>query len=276
MEDEHSVEGIEFLSRDTEVQSDDHGVEYHAELEDQEGGDLLLERAVAGRFVGFAVGFETFGAEFFLVRFCCGCSGFSVSRRGSRSVNMHVSGVGTGVSLAGDSRLNVRVVMDTVLDFYIALGNEIEQEDDNDRCQYNSWTPGVDGPAPRHAHACVGSDLPIRGIQEMDECCGDNHPRAEIASEEIDVERNSEPAHALGDHGKECYDCGDDPDDEEGGDAGAEFAIVFVVGEFEVADYSGRVGSGEINIVRVEAVAGGDWRGRHYWGSAGIGGLVPR
>ena len=44
MENEHGVEGAEFGAYDSEVESDDHRVEYHAEFKDQEGGDLLLER----------------------------------------------------------------------------------------------------------------------------------------------------------------------------------------------------------------------------------------
>lgn len=46
MEDEHGVQGAKFGACGAEVETDDHGVEDDAELEDEESCDLLAEGAL--------------------------------------------------------------------------------------------------------------------------------------------------------------------------------------------------------------------------------------
>ena len=53
MEDEDDVEGAELVAGDAYVKADDDGVEYHAEFQDQKGGDLLSEGGAAGWRVAF-------------------------------------------------------------------------------------------------------------------------------------------------------------------------------------------------------------------------------
>ena len=269
MKHDDGVEGVELVTHHAQVQPNDHRVEHDAEFEDQEGRDLLLEGAVARRFV-HAVDFVAFGAELFFESARGRGSGFDVGARGDlgRGVIVGISStsVRAGVRFAGDGLLHVRVVMDSVFDFDIALGDEIEQKNYNDRVQYDGGTPRIIGPMARHAHACVGSDLAICGIQEMDECRGDDNTSAEVASEEVDVERDMQLADALGYDGEESYGRGDDEDNEQGGDASAQLAVVFIGSGGEIADYLGRVGGGQIDVARVKAVTGGDGRGRHSCG----------
>ena len=196
MEHNHRVQGVELGTHHTQVQPDDHRMEYHTKLENQESGDLLLEGAVASDFVD-AVDFVSFGNEFLFVSGFgrgCGC-GFDVGTRGAlgRAVGVDIGGsifIGAGVRFAGDGFLHVRVVVDAVFDFDIALCDEIEQEDYDDGGQDDGGTPGIVGPVARHAHACVGSNLAICRIEEMDECRSDDDTGAEVASEEVDIERD--------------------------------------------------------------------------------------
>ena len=226
MEHDHGVEGVELGAHHAEVQADDDGVEDDAELEDQEGGDLLLEGAVARCFV-YAVGFVAFGTEFLLVeaRGCgCGC-GFDVGPGGFLArrvlVNVATGAINAGVRCTGHGFLHVRVILKPILDLDIALCREIEEEDHDDGGQDDGWTPGIVGPMARHANACVGSDLAVCRVQEVDECRGDDDAGPEVAGEEVDIERDVELGDALGDDGEEGYGGGEDEDDEQGRDAGA-------------------------------------------------------
>ena len=70
---------------------------------------------------------------------------------------------------------------------------------------------------------------------------GHDHAGPEIASKQIDVERNSYPSHPLRHDGKERDQGGDDQDDKERGDTSAQATIVLVACGVEVADHLSRV-----------------------------------
>ena len=70
----------------------------------------------------------------------------------------------------------------------------------------------------------------------MDEGGGDDDAGAEIAGEEVDIDGDAETGDSFGYDGEEGCAGGDDHDDEEGGYAGAELAVVFISGGGEGAD----------------------------------------
>ena len=76
----------------------------------------------------------------------------------------------------------------------------------------------------------------------MDEGGGDDDARAEVAGEEVDVDGDAESGDSFGDDGEEGRAGGYYHYDEEGGYAGAELAVVFVVGGVEGADDIAGVG----------------------------------
>ena len=267
MEDEDGVEGAELGADDAEVEPDDDGVEDDAELEDEEGGDLLLE-GEAG-----AVGVEAGVPALFDVLEALGVAG-----HGDGDVRSGTSpGVGRGRSRfalvgdvavldARDGALDVLLGAVAILQLNIALRPKIEQENQHHSRKNNSRAPGIAGPAARHADAGVGSDLAVSRVEEVDEGGGDDDAGAEVAGEEVDVEGDAEAGDALGDDGEEGGAGGDDHDDEEGGDAGAELAVVVVGGGGDGADDVAGVGGGEVDVGGVE-VCGAEVVGRHcvWW-----------
>ncbi len=146
MEDEDGVEGAEFGADDAEVQSDDHGVENHAELEDQKGGDLLLE----GQPGGFGVVvFDFLRESHFEVLF----------RAGDVRLGFSTGCVGIFFSVfdAGDGFLDVLLGSHTVFHLDVALRSKVEEENHHDGGEHDGGAPRVLGPSSRHAHAGVGS-----------------------------------------------------------------------------------------------------------------------
>lgn len=114
MEDEDGVEGAEFGADDAEVQPDDHGVEYDAEFEDQEGGDLLLECEAAG----FGVAeFDFLGETFFVIVF-----------RGRRVRCWYAMRTIRFVPVfdARDGGLDVLLRAHVVFDLHEALGSKVQ------------------------------------------------------------------------------------------------------------------------------------------------------
>ena len=252
MEDEYGIEGAEFGSHDAEVQSDDDGVEYHAKFEDQKRGDLLLECEPAGFRVNV---FDCFGVSHLVVLFRAGkgCLRSATRRLGFRT---HFN--------ARNGALNVLFCAHTVLDLNVAFCAKAEEENHHHGGEDDGRTPGVLGPSSRHAHAGVGSDLAVCGIEEMNEGGGDDDTGAKVACEEVDVERDAETGNPFGDDGEERGTGGYDHNDEEGGYPRAELAVVFIAGGGKGADDITRVGGCEVDVGRVE-VGVTEIIGGHFW-----------
>jgi len=164
VEHEDRVQRGEFRARSPEVQPDDDGVEDDAELEDQEGGDLLLEGALVGRRGGGVV------AELLEV-----VLGALVGGIGSGFVSadavLLVAGVEGLVAFvvvaSGDEAFDVGVaVRVAVFDFDVTLGSKVEEEDEHYGAEDYAGDPGVAGPTAGHADACLGPDLAVSGVEE--------------------------------------------------------------------------------------------------------------
>ena len=136
----------------------------------------------------------------------------------------------------GDGILDVLLGAHTVLHLDVALGSKVEEKDEHDGCEDDGGTPGILRPVPRHTHAGLRSDLAVCRVQEVDEGGGDDDAGAEVAGEEVDVDGDAETGDSFGHDREEGCAGGYDHDDEEGGYAGAELAVVFVVGGVEGAD----------------------------------------
>ena len=87
----------------------------------------------------------------------------------------------------------------------------------------------------------------------MNESGGDDYSGAEVAGEEVDVERDLEPSDAHRKDGEEGDGGGDNENDEDGGDASAEPAIVVIGRGVEVAEYRIQICSVEVDSLGVEA-----------------------
>ena len=223
MEDEDDVQGGELVPRDAQVQTDDDGVEDDAELEDEEGGDLLAEGLFAGEGV-----FGGGGVVFLEALFEGGEGGAlgGLFVRGGAG-----GGLGIGVvvlAVGGDGAFDVLVPCHAVCGFHVALCAEVQQKDQHDCHQHDCRGPGVDRPVPRHAHAGRRTDLHVGRVEEVDKRCSDDDAGTEVASEQVDVERDAEAGDALGDDGEEGCGRRADEDDEEGGDACSQLAVVLV------------------------------------------------
>ena len=120
MKHDDDVQGAEFVPYHPEIKSDDDGVEYDAEFQDQEGGDLLLE----SRPAGFCSGKLEFLRKTLLgVIFCAMAVGLgSIARRG---------GV-FSVFSASDGTLDVLLCDHTVSHLNVALRSKVQQEDQHD------------------------------------------------------------------------------------------------------------------------------------------------
>ena len=115
-----------------------------------------------------------------------------------------------------------------VLDLNVALRSEVEWEDHHDGGEHDDGTPRVLRPSSRYPHARVRLYLAIGWVQEVYEGRGDDDTGAEVAGKEVDVEGDAESGNSFGDDGEEGRAGGDDRDDEEGRDTGAELAVVSV------------------------------------------------
>ena len=212
MEYEDYVEGAEFVAYDAEVESDDDGVEDHAEFEDQERGDLLSEFGPAG----FCAAVFDFLVEGLIGMRCVGYGA------GSRPSDFFC------VPAVGDGVLDVLFCAHAVFCLDVPLRSKVEEEDEHDRCEHDGGTPGILRPSSRHTYACLGADFAVCWVQEMYESGSDDDAGAKIASEEVDVDGDAESWDSFCDDGEECRTGGYNHDYEEGGDAGAEVAVVFV------------------------------------------------
>ena len=184
-------------------------MEYDAEFQDQEGGDLLLE----SRPAGFCSGKLEFLRETLLgVIFCAMAVGLgSIARRVG----------GFSVFSASDGTLDVLLCDHPVSHLNVALRSKVQQEDQHDWSEHDSGTPGVLRPTSRQTYAGVGPDLGVCWVQEVNEGRGDDDTGAEVSSEEVDVDGNAESGDSFGDDWEESGAAGHDHDDEESGDAGA-------------------------------------------------------
>lgn len=99
----------------------------------------------------------------------------------------------------------------------------------------------------------------------MDECCSDDDTSAEIPSEEVNVERYSEPWNSFGEDGKEGSCRGAKHDNKERRDSSPQLAIVLIAGRFEGTDDVSGIGGVEVDVAGVES-RGGKIIGRHDLG----------
>lgn len=200
-------------------------MEYDAEFQDQEGGDLLPECGLAG----FCVTVFEFLIESF------------VRRSDYGSVARHIAVLPS--LRGGDGTLDVLFRAVAVFGLDVALRSKVEEKDQHDGSEHDGRTPRILRPIPRHAHARLGPDLAVCGVQKVYESGGDDDAGAKVAGEEVDVDGDAEAGDAFGDDGKEGCAGGDDHDDEESGNAGAESAVVLIVPGVEGADDITWVGS---------------------------------
>ena len=236
MKHEDGVEGAEFGAHDAEVETDDDGVKYDSKFQDEEGGDLLLERELAGICV---TKFELFRETFFVV-ICRGSTvGLGCLTRRSGILPIYN---------ARDSRLDILLRAHVVFDLNIALGSKVEQKDHHDRHEHDSRTPRVLRPVSRHTHTSIGAYLAVRWIEEMYESGSNDDASAEVAGEDVDVERDAESWGSFGDDGEEGGAGGNDHDNEKGRDSGAEMAVVCIGGGGDGADDIARVGGCEVDV----------------------------
>ena len=246
MEDEDDVEGAELVAGDAQVEADDDGVEDDAEFEDEKGGDLLPE----GQASGFRGAVLELGVE---VESVVGDAGLGC---GAWGIDFFAA------SAIGDGALDVLVRAEAVFGLDVALCSKVEEEDEHDGCEYDGGGPGIQRPISRHAHAGVGSNLAVCGVQEVDEGGGDDDAGAEVAGEEVDVDGDAETWDSFSHDGEKGCAGGYDHDDEEGGYAGAELTVVFIAGGFDEADDIAWVGGCEVDVGGVEII-GTEVGGRH-------------
>ena len=166
MEDEHGEQDRELATGRAQVQPDDDRVEDNAELEDEEGCDLLAEGRLGGQLLRVLRG----GLDVALLRLpglLRGDGGVEVLVLVAR-VQLVVAQRRVALArLVGDNALDVLLgVMQVVLVIDVALGTEVHQEDEHDRDQGDGWRPRVGRPTFRHADTGVGADLTIGRVEE--------------------------------------------------------------------------------------------------------------
>lgn len=218
MEHEDDVQGGEFVARDPEVEPDDDGMEYNAEFQYQEGGDLLPKCGPTA--------YRVAESEFLVEGF--------VLRAEDGPVARHI--VVLPVFNGSDGTLDVFFRAVAVFCLDVALRSKIEKKDQHDGSEHDGGTPRILRPIPRHAHARLGPDLAVCWVQEVYESGGDDDAGAKIAGEEVEVDGDAETGDSLGDDGEEGCTGGYDHDDEEGRNSGAESAVILIVSGIEGAD----------------------------------------
>jgi len=169
-EDDNRVQDAEFRACRPERQTDDDGVEDHAEFEDKECGNLGTEGI--GDDDGVSVGGGVVGRE--LGVFLIGSVSEPV-RVGTSAGHVQVVSVGGSVSLSGiaadvgrDEVFDVGFahVVETVLCLDVALSGEVEEEGDEGGKEGEGGRPGVGRPASGHADAGQRTDFAIGGVEE--------------------------------------------------------------------------------------------------------------
>ena len=105
-------------------------------------------------------------------------------------------------------------------------------------------------------------DLGVGWIKQVDESGCNNDSGSEIASKEVDDERNFEPSDTLCSDWEESNTGGNDQDDEESRDACTKLAIVLIARCCQSADDLSRVCGVQVHIGRIKV--GGRTRGSHY------------
>jgi hypothetical protein len=135
-------------------------VEDDAELEDEEGSDLLSERLLACVLVILRIG-PLFDELLFV---------------GGGDLLVLDLKIATGYSV-----LDVGFGLDAILHLDVTLGTEVEEEDDYHGGEDDCWAPGVVRPSTGHADACLWANLSISWVEEVDECCCDDDAGAEVA-----------------------------------------------------------------------------------------------
>lgn len=218
MKHEDDVQGAEFVARDPQVEPNDDGVEYDAELQDQEGGDLLPECGSAS----FSVAEFEFVVEAFVLRADDG------------PVARHIAVF--SVFRGGDCALDVFFRAVAVFGLDVTFRTKIEEKDQHDGSEHDGGTPRILRPIPRHAYARLGPDLAVCWVQEVYESGSDNDAGPEVTGEEVDIDGDAEAGYSFSDDGEESCAGGYDHDDEEGRDAGAESAVVLIVSRVKGAD----------------------------------------
>lgn len=145
-------------------------MEDDAKFQNEKGGNLLTE-ALLSRSDVDTISSIILGK--FLLVGCCHCL----------SLDLEVGVAGPPISSIGvpsNSVLDVYIRLKAVFDLNVALGAEIEEEDDYHRSEDDCRTPGVVRPAASHANAGSRPDLAVRWIEEMDESCCNDDAGAEV------------------------------------------------------------------------------------------------
>ena len=296
MEDNNGVESGKLLADDAEVETDDDGVEEYAELQDEEGSNLLTEdalrlRGITGKegvrldvdgVLGVAMravsasgrgrrslrnrilGILVARVKELVTGMGVMANGGMLARRGMavimrlRSVAV-ISGVGavSGVAGAsGDNLLDADIGLALVLVLDVPLSTVVQEEDEHDGSHGDGGRPGVSIPALGHADARGGADLLVGGVKKVDKSRSDDDAGTEVASEEVDIARNAQARNASSKNREESGQRRSGQDDEQGRDAKADTTIVVVRRGIHVADHSARVGSLKIDAVGIEGHGG--------------------
>jgi hypothetical protein len=109
--------------------------------------------------------------------------------------------------MTSDESLNVRTVSEAVLVVDIALCTEIHKEDDHDGGEDYSWNPRIDCPVTSHADACIGTNLAISRVEEMNKSRSNDDSSTEVSSKEIHIDIDSEPANTSREYREESSRC---------------------------------------------------------------------
>lgn len=117
MKDEDHIKRAELITHDSQIQSDDDGMYNDSKLEDQECGDLLFERVIAGVLID---GIVVFNESFFVIV-------DDVADVQGAFSGVAVDGVWVlgGNVTTGNGALDVLFVVVAVFYFDVAFGSEL-------------------------------------------------------------------------------------------------------------------------------------------------------
>lgn len=96
--------------------------------------------------------------------------------------------------MTSDESLDVRAVREAVLVVDVALSAKIHEEDDHDGGEDYSWNPRIDCPVTSHTDTCIGTNLAISRVEEMNKSRSNDDSSTEVSSKEVHIDIDSEPA----------------------------------------------------------------------------------
>lgn len=134
----------------------------------------------------------------------------------------------------------------------IYLSGKIDAKDSHYGGEDNACAPWKVGPYATCGDAAPGANGFVRWVKQVDKSRCDDDSRAEEARKGVQAFGDLALGVSARQHGEVGCECGNEADDEDGGDASAEKPIIFIFSEGEVADYVCLVCCCEIDMARVE------------------------